>query len=84
MSRTIYLRLSNKNSNYQKLQILTNSARLMLVFFFPFPAKAYGQHGLLSAIVAAWQEGCTGMSSDPGRDFQPCFVKTPGQSWKNG
>lgn len=46
--------------------------------FLVFPPVAkppYIQLGLLSAIAAAWQECCTGLSSDSGRDFQPCCVK---------
>lgn len=47
------------------------------------PQKLKDLYGLLSAIAAAWQEGCSGLSSDSGRDFQPCSVKAVGENWKD-
>lgn len=60
------------NGSKRKLASSMSAEVNVKVVLFP-PVRLQGcRHGLLSAIAPAWQEGFAGLSSDSGRDFEPC------------
>lgn len=61
----------NNRSKCKPTSSMSAEVKVKVVLFPPVRLQGF-RHGLLSAIASAWQEGFAGLSSDSGRDFEPC------------
>lgn len=61
----------NNGSKCKLTSSMSAEVNVKVVVFPPVRLQGFRQ-GLLSAIAPAWQEGFAGLSSDSGRDFEPC------------